>query len=272
VKVVESGPVRNVVQTEYRLEGSSFTQDVILYADLPRIDFRTTVDWHHRKRALKVAFPLNIQDGRATFEIPYGSIERPADGHEVVAQKWVDLSTAGYGVSLLNDSKYGFDVKGNVIRMTALRSPTDPDPKADEGQHEFSYALYPHAGSWEEGRTVLRGYEFNTPMVTLLADPHHGVLPATYSFIQTEDPNVVLSTLKKCEDDGSFILRFYETVGRGSATRLKFWQPVVSAAETNLIEWDENPIVDLAPRASVLNVGLRPYEIKTLKLSLGKEQ
>jgi alpha-mannosidase len=272
VKVVESGPVRKVVQTEYRFEGSSFTQDVILYADLPRIDFRTTVDWHHRKRVLKVAFPLNIQDGRATFEIPYGSIERPADGQEVVAQKWVDLSAAGYGVSLLNDSKYGFDVKGNVIRMTALRSPTDPDPKADEGRHEFSYALYPHAGSWEEGRTVLRGYEFNTPMVTQLTDQHHGVLPATYSFIETDDPNVVLSTLKKCEDDGSFILRFYETVGRGGATRLKFWQPVVGAAETNLIEWDENPIVDVAPGAGVLNVRLKPYEIKTLKLSLGKEQ
>lgn len=272
VTVVESGPVRKVVRTVYRFENSTFAQDVILYADLPRIDFRTAADWHHRKRVLKVAFPLNIQQGTATFEIPYGSIERPADGHETVAQKWVDLSSAGYGVSLLNDSKYGFDVKDNVIRMTALRSPTDPDPKADEGEHEFSCALYPHAGSWVEGKTVMRAYDFNTPMVMLLTDQHEGLLTSTFSFIRTDDPNVVLSTLKKCEEDGSYILRFYETAGTSRATRLTLWQPVVSAAETNLMELDEIPIVDFAPSASILKVPLKPFEIKTLKLSLGKEQ
>jgi alpha-mannosidase len=272
VRVLQSGKVRKVVRSEYEFENSSFTMDVILYNELPRIDFRCIADWHHRKRILKIAFPVNIADGRATFEVPYGAIGRTTDGREVVAQKWVDLSTNDYEVSLLNDSKYGFDVNGNVIRMTALRAPTDPDPKADEGKHQFSYALCPHARSWEDGSTVRRGYEFNTPMIIVQTDQHHGQLPSSYSFLQLSQPNVVVSTLKKCEDDNGLILRFYETAGKATQAHLQFPQPIVRAGEMDLIEWSEQPISSTDLKEGALNVSLKPFEIKTLKLLLGKEQ
>jgi len=271
VKVMESGPVRRVVRSEYDVENSSFALDVILYTDLPRIDFRFGAEWHHRQRILKIAFPVNIVDGRATYEIPFGAIQRTTDGHEVVGQKWIDLSSQEYGVSLLNDSKYGFDVKDNVIRMTALRSPTDPDPKADAGRHEFSYALYPHAGNWEDGQTVLRGCEFNAPFVFRVADQHHGELPSTASFLEVNKPTVVVSAIKKCEDDNSLVVRLYQAVEMPVHVQLKCYRPIVNPVETDLVEWEARPIAPGDRREGAVTIRLKPFELKTLKFSLGKE-
>ncbi|MEK6756437.1 MAG: glycosyl hydrolase-related protein, partial [Bacteroidota bacterium] len=156
--------------------------------------------------------------------------------------------------------------------MTALRAPTDPDPKADEGSHQFSYALYPHAGGWEDASTVLRGYEFNTPMIIVQTGQHHGQLPSSYSFLQLRQPNVVVSTLKKCEDDNSLVLRIYETAGRATGAHLQFPHPLVRAEETDLIEWNQKPISGGDLKEGALNISLKPFEIKTLKLSIGKEQ
>jgi len=272
VKVLESGPVRKVVRSEYLYEQSAFFMDVILYEELPRIDFRFSADWHHRQRILKVAFPLNVTDGKATFEIPYGALQRQANGHEVVAQKWVDLSSGDFGVSLLNDSRYGFDVRGSDLRMTLLRSSTDPDPKADEGRHEFSYSLYPHGGGWEAAGTVLRGYEFNTPMVAIPTDQHHGQYRPSHAFFTIKPSTVVLTALKKCEDDGSLILRVYETTGKPTQAQILFPHPVVSAAETDLIEWDERRFVTEGLKEGAIQLSLKPFEIRTLKLRLGSEQ
>ena len=272
VKVLESGPVRKIVRTEYLYEQSAFFVDVILYEELPRIDFRFSADWHHRQRILKVAFPLNVTDGKATFEIPFGTLQRQADGHEVVAQKWVDLSSGDYGVSLLNDSRYGFDVAGSVVRMTLLRSSTDPDPKADEGRHEFSYSLYPHGGGWETAGTALRAYEFNTPMVVIPTDQHHGQYTPSHSFFTIRPSTVVLTALKKCEDDGSLILRFFETTGKATQAQILFPHPIVNAAETDLIEWNEQRFVTEGLKEGAIQLSLKPFEIRTLKLRLGSEQ
>ncbi len=272
VRVLESGKVRKIVRSEYVYEKSTFTQDVVLYADYPRIDFRFSADWQHRKRILKIAFPLSVSGGNATFEIPFGAIERPSDGHEVVAQKWVDVSNAEYGVSLLNDSKYGFDVKDGVIRMTALRSSTDPDPKADEGAHEFSYALYPHSGRWQEAQTVLRGYEFNTLVVILPVEQHVGSLPSSFSFMQFGNPSVVLTAVKKCEDDKNLIVRCYEATGKSAQERMRLWQPIARIQETDLIEWNPKPVSREGSGDAGLSFNLRPGEIKTFLITLGKEQ
>ena len=267
VRVVEDGMVRKVIRAEYRLESSSFTQDVIVYSDLPRIDFKVSADWHHRKKILKIAFPLNVDHPRAAFDIPYGTIERDTvNGKEVVTQKWTDLSGSDFGVSLLNDSKYGCDVRENVVRLTALRAPTDPDPKADEGHHEFSYALYPHAGSWQEAMTVQRGYEFNTPLVTRAVEQHKGALPSSLSFLKIDAPSIVLTTIKKCEDDGRLIVRCYETTGKSVESRFRFWMPLEDATETDLMEYGEATLGNVQTAGGVVTLAVHPYEIRTMKI------
>jgi alpha-mannosidase len=272
VRLIESGAVRSVIRSEYRFEQSTFVQDVVLYSDRAQVDFRFEADWHHRKQILKIAFPLAVTADSVTCDIPFAAINRPADGREIVSQKWVDLSAAGYGITLLNDSKYGFDVKDGVIRLTALRSPTDPDPKADEGRHEFHYALYPHQGGWREGQTVRRGYEFNTPVIPFLTTQHRGSLPSAFSFMQIDDPGLVLTAVKKSEDDNDLVIRVYESSGQSKRGIISLWLPFERAQETNLIEWNPQSLVTKAGKPRALTLDWKPTEIKTLKLSMGNSK
>ena len=152
VKLVESGPLRAVIRIKNHFQNSTFVRDITLYAGVPRVDVKMQVEWHEKHILLKVAFPVSAHSDKATFEIPYGSVERPTTRNtpaeqaqfEVPAQRWADISDATHGFSLLNDCKYGYDAKGNVLRLSLLRSPEWPDPHADEGHHEFTYSLYPH--------------------------------------------------------------------------------------------------------------------------------
>ena len=228
VKLVEGGPLRAVIRVKKHFQNSTFVQDITMYAGVPRIDVKMQVDWQEKHILLKVAFPLSAHSDEATFEIPYGSIERPTTRNtpaekakfEVPAQRWADLSDAKHGFSLLNDSKYGYDVKGNVLRLSLLRSPEWPDPHADEGHHEFTYSLYPHAGSWRDAQTVRRGYELNYKMIAVQPHKHEGKLPSEHSFVGVESDNVVLTAIKKSEDDDSLILRFYEWAGKAADVKL----------------------------------------------------
>ncbi len=201
-------------------------------------------DWHEKHILLKVAFPLSAHSDKATFETPYGSIERPTTRNtpaeqakfEVPAQRWADLSDAKHGFSLLNDCKYGYDAKGNVLRLSLLRSPEWPDPHADEGHHEFTYSLYPHAGTWREAHTVRRGYELNDEPIAMQTENHQGPLRARHSFVEVQSENVVLTAVKKAEDDSALILRFYEWAGKEGDVKLQLPAGVESASETDLME------------------------------------
>ena len=234
-------------------------------------------DWQEKHILLKVAFPLSAHSDKATFEIPYGSIERPTTRNtpaekakfEVPAQRWADLSDAKHGFSLLNDSKYGYDVKGNVLRLSLLRSPEWPDPHADEGHHEFTYSLYPHAGSWRDAQTVRRGYELNYKMIAVQPHKHEGKLPSEYSFVGVEPDNVVLTAIKKSEDDDSLILRFYEWAGKEADVKLHLPPGAQSASETDLME---KPIGELAVHNDSVTVHTKPYEIKTVKVRFAPRQ
>jgi len=161
VKLIENGPLRAVIRIKKHFQNSTFIQDVTLYPGAPRVDVNMQAEWHEKHILLKVAFPLSAHNPKATFEIPYGSVERPTTRNtpaeqaqfEVPAIHWADISDDKHGFSLLNDCKYGYDAKGNVLRLSLLRSPEWPDPHADEGHHEFTYSLYPHAGTWREAIT-----------------------------------------------------------------------------------------------------------------------
>jgi alpha-mannosidase len=276
VKLVEPGPLRAVIRVKKHFQNSTFVQDITMYAGVPRVDVKMQVEWHEKHILLKVAFPLSAHSDKAIFEIPYGSIERPTTRNtpaeqakfEVPAQRWADLSDTKHGFSLLNDSKYGYDVKGNVLRLSLLRSPEWPDPHADEGHHEFTYSMYPHGGNWRDAQTVRRGYELNYKLIAMQAQKHGGTLPSEHSFARVEPDNVVLTAIKKSEDDDSLVLRFYEWAGRETDVKLQLPGGAQSASETDLME---RPIASLAVDHLTLNndavtVHTKPYEIKTLKV------
>jgi alpha-mannosidase len=271
VKLIEGGPLRAVIRVRKHFQNSTFVQDITMYAGVPRVDVKMQADWHEKHILLKVAFPLSAHSDKATFEIPYGSIERPTTRNtpaeqakfEVPAQRWADLSDTKHGFSLLNDSKYGYDVKGNVLRLSLLRSPDWPDPHADEGLHAFTYSLYPHAGNWRDAQTVRRGYELNYKLTAMPAQKHGGTLSGEHSFVRVEPENVVLTAVKKSEDDDSLVLRFYEWAGKEADVKLYLPPGARSAASTDLME---RTIADLAVHDNTVTVHTNPYEIKTLKV------
>src|SRR5215472_5798568 len=263
VELVEQGPVRATLRItrDYLKPGvkksfptedfpsTFFTQYVSLYADLDRIDFRTDVDWWEDRTMLKVAFPLAIKDDAATYEVPYGSLRRSTKLDdswekaklEVPAQRWADLSEQGYGVSLLNRAKYGYDVKGSVIRLSLLRAPKWPDPLADRGRHSIDYSLYPHRNRVEEASTVQRGYEYNNPLIAVIGTIHRGTRPPAKSFLQLAPSNLILTTFKKAEDGDAWIVQWYDAKGVDSEAVLTLPAPAARVVRSSFLETDGPP-------------------------------
>lgn len=270
VVLMDSGPADASLTFDHEYGDSQFTQTVTLHDSVPRIDLRISADWQEVGSKdkpvpmLEAAFPTNLANPKATFEIPFGSIERPTKGAEVPAQKWIDISDASYGVSLLNDCKYGFDVNGSVMRATLLRASYRPDPVPDKGLHEMLLSIYPHKGDWRAAGTARRGYEINEPLIGVIATAHKGSLPASQSFVSVDAPNVIVTALKKAEDDGSLILRFYEAHGTPCKAAVKVSLPVHSFVETDLLE---RPTGKKAPITNGrFTVKVAKHEIKTIKL------
>jgi alpha-mannosidase len=272
VKLIERGPLRATIRVVRTWDKSKFVQDISLYAGLDRVDVANDIDWHETHILLKAAFPLAASSDEATFEIPYGTIERPTTRNnkiedakfEVPALKWADLGNAQHGFSLINNSKYGYDAKGNLLRLSLLRSPTWPDPNADRGRREFTYSLYPHAGTWKQAMTVRRGYEFNFPLSAMQVESHEGKRSAEHSFVTIGDPNVVLTAMKKADDATALILRFYEWAGTSGNVQIGVPPGATSATLTNLMEQPERSALPVV--ANHVTVPVHPYEIVTVRV------
>jgi alpha-mannosidase len=271
VKLLESGPLRAVIRIRKHFQNSIFIQDITMYPGVPRVDVNMQVEWHEKHILLKVAFPLSAHNQKATFEIPYGSVERPTTRNtpaeqaqfEVPANRWADISDQKHGFSLLNNCKYGYDAKDNVLRLSLLRSPEWPDPHADEGHHEFTYSLYPHAGTWKDALTVRQGYELNYRLLNIAVGTHQGASPGEHSFLQVQPDNVVLTALKKAENDNTLILRFYEWAGKETEVKLQLPPGAQRAEDADLME---RPTGDLPLQSGLVTVHTKPYEIKTVKV------
>jgi len=276
--VEESGPVRGTLRLAWRLAGSTITQRMTIYRRSPRIDFRTELDWHEHQVLLKVAFPAQIRATFATYEIQFGSVERPTHWNtptdtahfENPAQRWVDLSEGNYGLALLNDCKHGYDVKDNVLRLTLHRSPTDPDPEADQGRHLLTYSLLPHTGNWREGQVVRQAPALNNPLraVIIPARPacSGGPLPPTFALAAVDADHVVLDTVKRAEDGDGWIVRLYEAWQYSSeAVTVTFGRPLRRAVECNLMEEEVGPARTEGPR---LTFAIAPCEIRTFRVWL----
>jgi len=229
-------------------------------------------DWRERHILLKAAFPLAASGPFATYEIPYGTIERPTTRNnnvekakfEVPALRWADLGDGQHGMSLINESKYGYDAAGNVLRLSLLRAPTEPDPEADQGHHHFSYALYPHTGDWKQALSVRHGYNFDYKLKAMQVGAHAGDLPQRHSFAGIADTNVVLTAMKRSEDGKGLVMRFYESTGKGGNVTLTVPEGATSATVVNLMEKPEGSPLNVTN--DKVTVPVTPYEIQTVRV------
>lgn len=277
IQMVENGPLRSVIRIKRTWSQSTFSQDVILYRGADQVVVKNDIGWHETHVLLKAAFPLAATSSKATFEIPYGTIDRPTTRDnsfekarfEVPAMRWADEGDGQHGFGLLNNSKYGYDAVGNLLRLTLLRSPVYPDPTADRGDQQFEYALYPHAGTWQSSQVMQRGYEFNYRLRAMQVADHEGTLPASHSFAGVAETHVVLTALKKAEDGHALIARFYEWSGQGGDVTLTVPGAVKNAEVVNLMEQPtgQSVPVEAAGGTSVVKIPVTPYMIQTVRLN-----
>ncbi len=269
IEIVEAGGPRGAVRFRRSFGASVIDQTMVLETGSRRVDFVTEVDWHEDHKFLKVAFPVAVHAATARFEIQFGHLCRPTHANtsyeqarfEVCAQRWADLSEAGYGVALLNDCKYGYDVRGHTLRLSLLRAPTAPDPLCDRGRHQFTYALLPHGGDLT--RVIAAGYALGAPLETRTPQSSTGARPGEYSLITVSDPGFVMETVKAADDGRGVIVRGYETLGGRRRVRLIPGVPCTAAVRSDLLERDGEAVeVD----GDGITLTVRPFELVTLRL------
>jgi alpha-mannosidase len=272
VQVIDKGPMRGIIRVTRHWQSSTFVQDIVLYEGSDQAEVVNDIDWHETHVLLKAAFPLAASSPFATYEIPYGTIERPTTRNnsfekarfEVPAQRWADEGDGKHGFSLINDSKFGYDGVDNLLRLTLLRSPTWPDPVADRGHQHFSYALYPHSGDWKQALTVRHGFEYNYHLKAVQVEAHSGELPTEHSFVSAEPEDVVLTAMKKAEDSNALLFHLYEWAGKSGNVALHVPSGATAAVETNLMEKPEGS--PLSVTGDKVTVPIHPYEILALQV------
>ncbi len=271
ISVIEQNLLRVVLRVRRKYLSSVITQDLIFYHEGTRIDIVSHVDWKEKNILLRGYVPVNIHAEQATYEIQYGNVQRPTHYNtsweqarfEVCAHKWIDMSEDGYGVSILNDCKYGYDVHDGVIGLTMLKSAVYPNPDADKESHEFAYAIISHQGGWRENGTIQQAYLFNNPLSAVRKRNTGGIMPKEFSFVEINRKNIVIEVVKMAEDGDGVILRMYEAFNRRTDAVLYFFRPILSAAECDMLENEEKR---LSAEDRRIQVSFRPYEIKTLKI------
>jgi len=273
IEVTENGPLRCVVHFVWSYRDSVVEQDMILYARSRRIDFVTRVDWQERQQLLKVVFPVSVRSTEATYDIQFGNLKRPTHWNtswdfarfEVPAHQWADLSEKGYGVSLLNDSKYGYDVKDNNIRLTLLKSANFPDPEADRGEHRFIYSLLPHSGDWMDAGTVVEAWQLNNPLSWVKGSAEQ----STFSLFRlagrkNEPPPVMVDAVKRAESEERLVLRVHEYSGGRGSVEIESDLVILSWQECDLMERPQGERF----RESTIRVEIGPYEIRTFLVEI----
>ena len=263
----EDGPVRTTLELRYGFCGCAFLQKIHFYADTRRIDFETTVDWKLHQHLLKAEFPVDIHTDEAAFDIQFGNVTRKTHANtswdkarfESCGQKWMDYSEGHYGVSLLNDCKYGHSVLNGVVALTLIKSGVEPNPNTDVETHSFTYSLYPHGETWKQAGTVREGYKLNVPAYAVDA----GTPGRRYSFAKPDKANVILETVKQAEDGNGVILRLYECENARTRTGVTLPEGVSRVYVTNLLEEIQE---ELPVRQGKVELTVKPYEILTLLL------
>lgn len=273
---IESGPVRAVYEAVHRFLHSDIRQRVIFYAHTSRIDFDTWVDWKQSQLLMKALFPVQINASQATYDIQFGNVQRPthcntswdAARFETCAHKWADLSEDGFGVSLLNNCKYGYDIHEGVMALTLIKSGIEPNPATDQEEHRFTYALYPHAGTWRDGGTQEEAEMLNAPLYArrlagkeVSADEPCSLF--SLGFGRAHDNHVMIDAVKRAEDGDGVILRMHEYKNRRGTVRVESLAKICGAVECTLLE---EPLNTLETQERAFAFTIKPYEIKTFRL------
>ena len=272
-KLISMEPVQDGTRVGMKIKReyckSTFEQTVWVYSLLDRVDFETHFDWHEHHQLVKALFPINVHASKAVYDIQFGNVERPTHSNtswdqakfEVCAHKWADVSDRSYGVSIMNDCKYGYSCTDTDMALTLLKCSTDPNPNADQGEHIMTYSVLPHGQDFRE-RTIPSAYMLNQPLDCVKVEKQDGTLPATFSLVNTVSDNAVIESIKKCEDDSAYIIRMYEAFDYNVNVKLDFGVDVKKLVACNLMEEElrEIPVVN---NSAVIN--LKNYEILTLK-------
>ena len=270
VEVVETSPLRGAVRVVRKFHESTITQDIILEKDKPTLDFDTTVDWHEREKVLKAEFPVDIRNRNASCEIAHGAAEYPTHYNtcydqakfEFCAHKWADLSEGGYGASIINDCKYGYNVHDNMMKITLLRGPICPDPMGDLGMHHFRYSFYPHAGTWRDADTVRLGFEENVRLEGEFIGGTGGN-DVGHTYAKLEGESVILDAVKPAQDGRGYIVRMYESETRHCTVKASFELEYSKVIECNLMECDEQ---EIDCENGEFTFKMKPHEVKTFRL------
>ncbi|MDR1637840.1 MAG: alpha-mannosidase, partial [Treponema sp.] len=266
LKVEETGPLFARIRFVWAYNKSKITQDLILYTVHKRVDFKTQVDWQERSKLLKVSFPVDIRSVSARYEIQYGSLERNTTRStswdeaqfEVAGHQWADYSEKGFGVALMNDSKYGYDIKEGVMRLSLLKSAEHPDTEADRGLQEFTYSIYVHSEAWYASDLIPLAWDINSPLITVPGKADFGDL------IKISSDDAALDAIKKSEEGNDIILRLHENHGGRSPLKIEFTAPVSGWAEANLMEEALGPF----RKERFIKRELKPFEIVTFRIRL----
>ncbi len=259
------------LRVERKFNNSIIVQNITLATYSRRIDFETYIDWKESQVLLKAHFPVDIHASKATYDIQYGTVERPnhyntswdAAKFEVCAHKFVDLSQPDYGVSLMSDCKYGYNVLGNDMAITLLKSPVYPNPEADKCEHNFTYSLYVHEGDHRSGASSLEGYKLNNPMLAYEVERQNGSIKPEYSLVKADKENIFVESVKGAENDDSTIIRLYDAFGICSCPELSFGFEV---KEAYVADMSEKIIEKVEVKDNKLALRVKPYEIVTLKI------
>ena len=270
MEIVEDG-VRKGIKILRPHMHSTITQTIWFYDGTMRIDFETVADWHDRHQMLKVAFPVDVNTDKATYEIQFGTVERPthcntswdAAKFEVCAHKYADVSEGDYGVALMNDCKYGHDIHDGVIQLSLLRSPTDPNPEADQGLIPVTYSLVPHTGTLAQTDVHVQAYYLNDPMVALATTGAENTLPTAFSVLSLDTDNVICETVKAAEQGEGTVLRFYECKNRRTKTTLTLGIPAKQVFVCDMMEREQS---ELPVQNGKVQLELSGFEILTLKV------
>jgi len=231
VTVMEQGPVRTRIQVISRYNDSTLTQNFMLHQGSKNLEVDATVDWHEQHKMLKLRFDTAYtEDPHAFYEIPFGFIERPADGEEEPGQAWIAVKQGQEGMALLNNNKYSFSILKNQLNLSVLRSPyyidhargdqEDVESRyTDQGEQNFSYALMPIRGEgW--GKVTQAARLFNLEPTVIVENNHPGILPEKICGLNCDSENVIVTAFKRSEDGTGIVIRAYETEGRTTTVHM----------------------------------------------------
>ncbi|MCD6564168.1 MAG: alpha-mannosidase [Thermoproteales archaeon] len=303
IEIVEKGPIRGVIRIKLSYGQTKITEDIVLYTESKKVDLKLRVYWLEKYKFLKAAFPLSFRNDYATYEIPFGVIQRfrhdlkgsdieleypkrkweEADiaKFEVPALRWAEINTRSknYSVTFLNDSKYGFSYGEDTFRISLLRGPRrggrgQPDSWADlssdplVGEHEIRYSIYPHEGVWKDAKVTHQGYEYNTPLIVRIVNKSvAGDLPQRYSFVRVDNPDVIVTTVK-LSDSNVPVIRIYEPYDKNENVIISLFKDIKKAWKTDILEKDKYVYEELLVRNNEIITIVSRFEIATIKISI----